>query len=88
MTNPLVLKALKNPPKWSVLPAHVKSKMTAAEKKTFDSLIKKEKTYSTTFHRYEVVRGQETKAWKYYGLMFKTIDTIEKLQKKLKAKYA
>lgn len=77
-----------NPPKWSVLPAYVKSKMTATEKKKFDTLIKKEKTYSTTFHRYEVVRGQETKAWKYYGLMFKTIDTIEKLQKKLKTKYA
>ena len=87
MTNPLVLKALKTPPKWSILPANVKSKMTAAEKTTFQTLIKQEKAYAKTFHRYEVIRGQENKAWKYYGLMFKTIDKIEKLQKKLRAKY-
>jgi hypothetical protein len=42
------------------------------------------------FHKYEVKPDQAstTKAWKYYGIMFKTIDKAEKTQKKLKAKYA
>ena len=85
-----VVKVPKGPPKWSVLPSYVTSKMTAVEKKTFQGLVKKEREAHAMFHKYEVKPDQAstTKAWKYYGIMFKTIDKAEKMQKKLKAKYA
>jgi hypothetical protein len=85
-----VVKIPKGPPKWSVLPMTVKSRMTAVEKKAFQALVKKEREAHAMFHKYEVKPDQAstTKAWKYYAVMFKTIDKAEKMQKKLKAKYA
>ena len=52
--------------------------------------VKKEREAHAMFHKYEVKPDQAstTKAWKYYAVMFKTIDKAEKMQKKLKAKYA
>jgi hypothetical protein len=87
---PFVVKIPKGPPKWSVLPLYVTSKMTAVEKKAFQALVKKEREAETMFHKYEVKRDQAStsKAWKYYAVMFKTIDKAEKMQKNLKAKYA
>lgn len=76
--------------KWTILPASVKSKMSAAEKKAHASLVKKEREAYTMFHKYEVKPdpASTNKAWKYYAVMFKTIDQGEKFVKKLKAKYA
>jgi len=67
----------------------VERRMTAVEKKAFQSLVKKEREAHALFHKYEVKSDQAstTKAWKYYGIMFKTIDKAEKMQRKLKAKY-
>ena len=79
----------KGPPKWSVLPKIVESRMTTGEKKAFHSLVKKEREAHGMFHKYEVKSDEAstTKAWKYYGIMFKTIDKAENMQRKLTAKY-
>ena len=44
------MKFPKGPPKWSVLPKIVESRMTTGEKKAFHSLVKKEREAS--FHPY------------------------------------
>jgi len=83
-----IKKYASGPPKWSILPAYVKTKMTAVEKKKFQDLIKKESAAAKMFHKYEVVVGQENRAWKYYGEMFSTISKIEKFQSQLKKRYS
>lgn len=77
-------------PKWTILPAVIKNKMSAAEKKAHASLVKKEREAQAMFHKYEVRHDQAStnKAWKYYAVMFRTIDQGEKMVKKLKAKYS
>ena len=79
-----IKKYASGPPKWSVIPERV----TPAEKKTFRTLISKQKKASNMFHKYEVIIGQEKKAWKYYGAMFKAIDKIKKFQSMIRKKYS
>lgn len=78
-----IKKYASGPPRWSV----IKTKMSPSEKKSFQNLKTKEASAKKSFHTYEVQIGKENVAWKYYGVMFKTIDKLEKFQLMLKKKY-
>jgi hypothetical protein len=83
-----IKKYASGPPKWSVIPSYIKAKMTPSEKKSFQNLKTKEASAEKSFHKYEVQIGKEKVAWKYYGVIFKTIDKLEKFQTMLKKKYS
>lgn len=83
-----IKKYASGPPKWSVIPSYIKVKMTTGEKKSFQNLKSKEASVEKMFHKYEVQIGKEKTAWKYYGVMFRTIAKLEKFQAMLKKKYA